>query len=145
MISRHQSRKTSANMKLMMAELSYVWPTSIAPVSEASGVSEMCTSIHYFWCCGTVAAVAKTSTLYLLFKKKKVKICSEKGNVVVNIWFIKKGSYAPTLTGPVCVAFVCFLHARVGFLYACVSVQDRQDIHLSDYSPSPKIKWSSKY
>lgn len=72
MISRHQSRKTSANMKLMMAELSYVWPTSIAPVSEVSGVSEMCTSIHYFWCCGTVAAAAaKTSTLYLLFKKKK--------------------------------------------------------------------------
>lgn len=63
--------ETSANMKLMMAELSYVWPTSIAPVSEASGVSEMCTSIHYFWCCGTVAAAAKTSTLYLLFKKKK--------------------------------------------------------------------------
>lgn len=63
--------ETSANMKLMMAELSYVWPTSIAPVSEASGVSEMCTSIHYFWCCGTVAAAAaKTSTLYLLFFKK---------------------------------------------------------------------------
>lgn len=73
MISRHQSRKTSANMKLMMAELSYVWPTSIAPVSEASGVLEMCTSIHYFWCCGTEAAAANTSTLYLLFFKKKSK------------------------------------------------------------------------
>lgn len=65
--------------------------------------------------------------------------------MVVNSWFIKRGSYASTLTGLVCVAFVCFLHARVGFLYACASVQDRQDIHLSDYSSSHKIKWSSKY